>query len=222
MNIRASRSVGWRVSGGTAAVTLNAPDKTDTELVRHARAGREDALEALARRHRRGAYLFALQLTGNQDDAMDVAQEAMLRFFGSLRRFDAERPVRPWLLRIVRNLVTDLWRHRGVRQEEPLEGDGDLSRQVADPLSDPQRDAERAELRRKLWRVLSELPQPLREILVLRDYHDLTYAEIAATLGVPSGTVMSRLHRARRELRSRLESWEDVRWIDAAKGADRA
>ena len=85
---------------------------SDQELVDQARAGLDEARETLAKRHRQAAYLLALQMLGNRDDAMDVAQDAMLRFFTSLSRFDRERRVQPWLLAIVRNLVRDLWRPR--------------------------------------------------------------------------------------------------------------
>lgn len=177
----------------------------DDDLVASAQSGERAALDELARRHRRSAYLLALQLTGNPDDAMDLSQEAMLRFFHTLERVDPTRPVRPWLLRIVRNLVTDHWRRARVRRAESLDAPGaDVSLQIRDPEADPARDARRSELRRRLWRELSGLAPALREILVLRDYHDLAYREIADVLKIPQGTVMSRLHRARRELRRRL------------------
>ena len=80
----------------------------------------------------------------------------------------------------------------------------DVSLQIRDPKADPHHDARTRELRRRVWQVLSGLSEPLREILVLRDYHDLAYAEIADVLKIPQGTVMSRLHRARRELRRQI------------------
>jgi len=86
--------------------------QSDQELVDQARAGRHDARETLARRYRQAAFVLALQMLGNRDDAMDVAQDAMLRFFTSLNSFDRERPIQPWLFAIVRNQVRDLWRRR--------------------------------------------------------------------------------------------------------------
>lgn len=178
----------------------------ERDLVLLARQGEREAREELAGQCRRVAYLFALQLLGNPDDAMDVAQEALLRLFATLPRFDPERPLKPWLLSIVRNQARDLWRRRKVRRADSLDDDRrDLSRELADTAADPERDARREELRRQVWRALSGLPPKLKEILVLRDYHDLTYAEIAAVLKIPLGTVMSRLHRARAELRRQLE-----------------
>ena len=175
----------------------------DTELVVQARSGVVEAREELARRYREPAYLLGLQLTGSREDALDVAQDALLRFFATLDRFQEERPVRPYLLRIVRNRVMDLWRRRRLRRAESLD-DGELPRQIVDERPGPEETASRAELRRRVWRAVSALPPAKREILVLRDYHDLAYAEIAKVLAIPIGTVMSRLHAARKALREVL------------------
>ncbi len=175
----------------------------DTELVVEARSGVAEAREELARRYRKPAYLLGLQLTGNREDALDVAQDALLRFFATLDRFQEGRPVRPYLLRIVRNRAMDLWRRRRIRRAESLAA-GELPRQIADDRPGPEETTRRAELRRRVWRVVSELTPPKREILVLRDYHDLAYAEIARVLDIPIGTVMSRLHAARKALRELL------------------
>lgn len=177
----------------------------EAELVRHAQAGRAEAREELARRHRREAYLLALQLVGNRDDALDVAQEALLRFFAALGRFERGRPVRPWLFAIVRNQVRDLWRRRRAHRTESLDDPGgEFARTLTDTRADPQAEAERRALRRRVWRAIAELDPEKREILVLRDFHDLAYAELAEVLGIPAGTVMSRLHAARKQLRERL------------------
>ena len=112
-----------------------ASNRSDHDLVRQAQAGRGEAREELAHRFRQSAYLLALQLLGNRDEALDVAQESMLRFFVSLERFSPDRPVRPWLLTIVRNQVRDLWRRQGVRRTESLDATPDLSRTLTDPSS---------------------------------------------------------------------------------------
>ncbi len=181
-------------------------DGSDQELVDQARTGRREARETLAQRHRQAAYLLALQMLGNRDDAMDVAQDAMLRFFTSLGSFDRERRVQPWLFAIVRNQVRDLWRRRQRRPGERLGEAGEaLTRQLVDPTANPEADLRRSELRQRVWRALAELPDAKREIIVLRDFHDLSYSDIAGVLDIPIGTVMSRLHGARRQLRARLE-----------------
>lgn len=192
----------------SAAETVPMDDRTDRKLVVRARRGDRSACEELARRHRKPAYYFALQLLGDPDDAFDVAQDAMLRFFTHLDRFDPRRPVRPWLFRIVRNRVLDLFRRRKVRKHDSIDAAADDDErpdlQLIDETMDPEGDARDAQLRRTIFAALDQLTQNQREILVLRDYQDLAYSEIAETLEIPIGTVMSRLHGARKRLRQVL------------------
>lgn len=186
----------------------SAGDLADRKLVVRARRGDRSACEELARRHRKPAYFFALQLLGDADDALDVAQDAMLRFFTHLDRFDPRRPVRPWLFRIVRNRVLDLFRRRKVRKHDSIDAAADdedrPDLQLIDETMDPEGDARDSQLRRTIFAALAELTHNQREILVLRDYQDLAYSEIAETLEIPIGTVMSRLHGARKRLRQVL------------------
>jgi RNA polymerase sigma-70 factor (ECF subfamily) len=181
------------------------PALLDNDLVCQARAGDSAASNELVRRHRAAAFRFALQLTGNREDAKDVTQEAMIRFLGSLASFDESRPVQPWLFRIVRNKAYDLGRRRKVRRAESL--DELLEKGMPAPVQDlphPTDRLERRDLRKRVWSALRRLPEKQREILVLREYQDLSYGEIGAVLAVPTGTVMSRLHRARRAIRDLL------------------
>ena len=190
----------------TAAAALVGGDaESDRRLIDQAKAGERAACDALARRHRRAAYLLALQMLGNRDDAMDVTQDAMLRFFSTLKSFDAGRRVQPWLFTIVRNQVRDLWRQRQRRPGDAAGEPDALVGQLAAPQPGPEADLQRRELKERVWRALAALPAAKREIIVLRDFHDLSYSELAEVLGIPIGTVMSRLHGARRQLRARLE-----------------
>lgn len=197
------------MSGEDAVGREEAPGP-ETELVRRACQGDRGARDELVQRHRRQVYFLALQLLGNPDDALDVSQDAMLRFFSKLHRFDAARPVRPWLFRIVRNLALDLFRRRKVRHSESLDAvdDEDGERLRLDPVDesvDLDRDLLQRQLRRKLFAALNQLTPMQREIVVLRDYQDLSYQEIAEMLEIPLGTVMSRLHGARQRLRTLVE-----------------
>lgn len=188
-----------------------APTVPDADLVREARRGRDEALDALARRLRQPAYTLALQLLRDPDDALDVAQDALLRFFSHLHRVDADRSPRPWLFAIVRNRARDVLRRRRVRRSESLDALTEGGRpEPTSTAADPARRALRRDLQRRVWRALGELPEAQREMLVLRDYQDLSYAEIAQVLRMPMGTVMSRLHRARKALKERLERQTDV------------
>ena len=190
----------------SAPVPVAVPPPSEAQTVILAQRGEADALDELARGCRQQAYVFALQLIGHPDDALDVAQDAMVRFFRSLGRFDASRPVRPWLLRIVRNLVRDRARRLRIRRTESLEpADDDALRfEPRDDAPDPEALATRRELQALVWKCLQKLDPRYREVLVLRDYQDLSYADIATTLKIPRGTVMSRLHRARRLLQEEV------------------
>lgn len=191
----------------TVSREIPRPDRMVASL---ARGGDRGAREEFAREVGRSAYLFALQLTGNPDTAQDVAQDSVLSFFRRLDLFDSTRPIEPWLYQIVRNRVRDRARRERLRQHESLDGWLEIGlREVADSGEDPALEAERSATQREVWRAISRLPDAHRKILVLRDFHDLTYRELAEVLSLPQGTVMSRLHAARRRLRDALVSDPD-------------
>lgn len=186
------------------------------DLVSGALSGSDEAREALLVRCRRTAYLVALQLLGSRDEAMDVAQDTLLRLMRSLDRFDTARPLTPWVTSIARNLVVDLVRRKKVRRADSLESLLAEDRiEVPDGGGSPEAHAERRELGRRLALAVRDLPPAFREVVVLRDYQDLSYEEIAGVLGVPRGTVMSRLHRARSLLRATLAPGATRRGGDA-------
>ena len=189
---------------GDDPTTASADD--DVSLIGRAKAGEAAARDAVAVRFRRPAYVLALQLTGNREDALDVAQDSLLRFFMNLHRFDQTRPVLPWLRRIVRNSAIDLQRRKKVRRADSLDSSGPegSALEVIDRRVDTHGSTQMHQRQQVVWSCLQTLTPPQREIVVLRDYQDLTYQEIADALSIPMGTVMSRLHRARNELRQRV------------------
>ena len=159
---------------------------------------RRAAFEALALPHLDAAYSLARWLARSPTDAEDIVQEAMLRAF---RAFDGVRgeKIKPWLLAIVRNCFHD---HAGRgRRLSPL-ADGQAEAQAFEGAS-PEDEAGQASERRRLEAMLSALPEDYREVLLLREVEDLSYREIAEATGVPIGTVMSRLARARGLLKDR-------------------
>lgn len=180
----------------------------ETDLVRRARAGDSTAQGELLQLHRRSAFLLAFQLLGDREEAMDATQDALLRFLTTLARFRVGDPVKPWLFTIVRNRCRDLLRRRTVRRADSLDaGFEDENTYVAEPVSDlpsPEDQLARRRLQERVWRALGRVSPAQREILVLRDYQDSSYQEIADLLEIPIGTVMSRLHRARRALAEHL------------------
>lgn len=174
------------------------PDRArDQEAILRFLAGDAAGFEELMNRYRQRAYGIALSLTGNHDDAMDAVQKAFIRIHRSLGRFRTGEPFLPWFHRIVRNAALnqrrDQKRHRG---EVPLEW---VDRPDGRP--DPLQEAEADDLKSKLWTGIQALPADLREVFVLYHFQGLKYREIAHAIGVPMGTVMSRLHAARLRLR---------------------
>jgi RNA polymerase sigma-70 factor (ECF subfamily) len=174
------------------------------DIQRHL-AGDSGGFEDLMTRYRSRAYGIALSLTGNHDDAMDAMQKAFIRVHRSLGRFRLEEPFFPWLYRIVRNTPLnqkrDESRHKG---ECPLEW---VDR--ADGQPDPLATTVAGDLRERLWRGLQELPAEMRVVFNLYHFEGLKYREIAASLDIPIGTVMSRLHAARTRLRQVVDLEEE-------------
>lgn len=182
--------------------TVSVPDPAETSTSAGATAGSQ---EAEIVRCRQVAYLAALQLLGNRDDALDLAQEAVLRIMRSIDTLDPDRSWRPFVLRVVTNLARDLWRRRRYRRTESLDAlVVERGFDATDGTAGPERRAIADDEQRRVARALAALDTPHREILVLRDFQDLPYADIAAVLRIPVGTVMSRLHRARLALRDVL------------------
>ena len=140
-----------------------------------------------------GAHALAIQLLGNVEDARDAVHDAFAVVLGKPDAYDARRgALRPWFLRLVRNRCIDMLRSRKVTS--------DTTAEIHDPGPGPQSHAEVSERDAALHAALQSLSADQRQIIVLRDYLDLTYSEIAEVLQIPAGTVMSRLHRARTAL----------------------
>ena len=165
---------------------------SDEELVRRHLAGDRDAFPELLRRHELRVYNIALRMTGRPEDARDATQEAFLSVWRRLGSFRGDAKFSTWLHRIAVNAANDLLRKRSrtpVPAEETIEalaerpGSGDVAGDVA--------------FEEDVRRALQEVPEEHRAVLVLHDVHDLDFDEIAAVLGIPSGTAKSRLHRGR-------------------------
>jgi len=168
------------------------------------------AFEALVVRYGQRVYTMAYRLAGNDADAKDLAQEAFLRVFRALRSIDPSSHLDSWLYRIVTNLFIDMLRRRPrVRIEsldEPVrtQRGGDVVREIADDRAGTEADVVDAQMELEIQHALVALHPDLRAVVVLSDIEGYAYEEIAETLGVPVGTVKSRLHRARKTLQARL------------------
>jgi len=169
--------------------------------------------EAVALPHLDAAYALARWMTRNDADAADVVQEACLRAF---RYFDSYRDgdAKSWLLTIVRRTCYSWLERNRPADVVSLEAEAETDDTVATALGDAEALLERRSDLRRLDQLIDALPMPLRETIVLRELHELGYREIAEVTGVPIGTVMSRLHRARSLL---LRAWNraDIsNWMD--------
>ena len=172
------------------------------ELVVKARQGDHDSFEELVRMTYVDAYNLAFRLTGDEEDARDVVQDAYLRAFRGLRRFRGEAQFTTWLYRITANCAASSLGKRVRHRHDVLDEDEeiiDLSARV-----DPAEQADRGAVRERVKAALAELPPRLRAVVVLRDVYDLSHEAIAAELGISESAAKVRLHRARRKLRERL------------------
>jgi RNA polymerase sigma-70 factor, ECF subfamily len=166
------------------------------------RAGEVAAFEELVRTHQHRVYGVALRMLGNRAEAEEIAQEVFLRAHRTLADFRGDAKLSTWLYAIASRLcLTRL----AAAERRLRRADGvDLER-VADAREHPGAEIERGEVETALRRAIAELPEDRRIVVVLRDLEGLSYEEIAAALDLELGTVRSRLHRARMDLKSKLE-----------------
>jgi RNA polymerase sigma-70 factor (ECF subfamily) len=178
----------------------------DELLVRRAREGEGAAYSELFHRHRNDAYRLAYRYLGNEQDALDVVQEAMIKAFAALGDFDGRSGFRTWLLKIVRNTSLDWGRRRKRRPSFQISEThagpmGDLEPTLED---DPSRRIHQQDLRRILNAALERLSPTIRTTFILFAESGMSYKEIAETQEIPIGTVMSRIHSAREKLQAEL------------------
>jgi len=173
---------------------------SDQEIVSGVLGGNTDDFEGLVVRYQRQVFRIALRVTRDRDNAADVAQEAFVRAFVALKQYDANRPFGAWISRITLNTALTLCSSRKKQGDERRTATLDNSN-AADAFST----VARTEFETAVRAAIAGLPDGIRETFELRAYADLSYDEIAHELGVPRGTVMSRLARARERLREVLE-----------------
>lgn len=189
-------------------ITLDRPmPPADRELILRAQAGESAAFGDLVAQYMRRAYFAALGLTGNVDDALDLSQEAFARAFRARKTIDPDRPFYTWFYQILRRLCFNHVRDRRVRRVRLGEAAPWLAAEadLRAPLSDPHVALEREEQRCRVQQAIDRLADREREVLVLKEFEGLRYREIADLLGIPIGTVMSRLYSARRHLADFME-----------------
>ena len=176
-------------------------EEPDADLIERCQAGDRDAFAGIVKRYAGAARAAAVMLLGSHEDAQDASQEAFVLAWRHLRRFDNAARFYPWYSAILRNVCISRLRRRRHQTEELSESHGSDD-------SEPVLLAESNERRERVWRAVLKLSQPHREIIVLSHFQDMTYKQIAESLSVPIGTVMSRLYNARQALRTELAGEE--------------
>ena len=187
----------------SAEENVTSPNSTDA-LVERCLAGDQAAWDQIVRQHWRKVFNLAYKFVGRHDEAEDLTQDIFLKIFKALHTFDRRANFQTWLISISRNLCID--HYRSVRKErETMARDVDAS-QLA-PVSrerGPHSQLEQTDLKNLVKLALAELPPALRQAVVLRDLQEFSYQEIADQLGLPEGTVKSRINRGRLELARQL------------------
>ena len=198
----------------------------DPSLVRRCQAGDDQAFRTLVLRYQRKVFSVALALVKDREEAMDVAQDAFFRVHQRIGDFKGDSSFYTWLYRITRNLAIDRLRARRGREQELDETAGwELERTDPGFISrrlgtNPQRGVLRKELAEQMARALAQLPEKHREILVLREVEGMSYEELAETLEIPKGTVMSRLYHARAKMQAILREYLGDGPLDLAAGEE--
>jgi RNA polymerase sigma-70 factor (ECF subfamily) len=164
---------------------------SEDDLLLLVKKGNKEAYQTIVLRHMKSAYYIALGFLHNQQDALDVSQDAFIRAFRNRKSYDAQKPFFPWFYRILKNLCLDHIKKVKRRDEVPLDNVKVFDSRVEDE-----------EMKRVLWKGIMELPFDHREVLILRYFRQYSYQEIAELTGKPLGTVMSSLHYAKKKLRS--------------------
>lgn len=191
-----------KVRGASSRTSVSLQKADDLDLIHGAQAGDEESFRWLVERYKKRAYWLAYQQIHNEQDATDISQEAFIRVFKSIHRFDERYKFYTWLYRIVSNLCVDLLRKRGDRRKVSIEAIGDLSAKGA-PVS---QNLEHQELSGRVAEVLDRLPPKYKAVMVMRELKGIDAKEIARIVGSTHATIRWRLHRARALFR---DAWEE-------------
>ena len=181
-------------------------DLQEQMWIDNARQGDQAAFEQLVRLYEKRVFALTLRMCRNPEDAAEAAQEAFLSAWQGLAFFRGESSFATWLYRLASNACVDLLRREGRHRAAagPSLNDEALNVDIPDGAASPQEVAERSELRQQIEDGLSALSPEHRQVLILREMHQLTYDEIADTLSLDVGTVKSRISRGRKQLRNFL------------------
>jgi len=176
----------------------------ETEIIQRVLGGDKNAFEGLVINNQKNVYNLALKMTRNEEDALDISQEAFVKAFRQLRNFRGDSRFSVWMYRLTYNLCIDFLRKKPKETTTSLYYEDDSGEttplEVPDIRNLPEDNVLRAELRKNIDESIKELPLKHREVLVMREISAMSYEEIAKTLRINEGTVKSRLARARMKL----------------------
>jgi RNA polymerase sigma-70 factor (ECF subfamily) len=185
----------------------------DKDLVLRAQKGDMGAFEELVARHRDKIYARAYSMMRNEEEAIDLSQEAWVKAWQRLAQFQGDSSFATWLTRIVINLCLDQIRRQKRQRAESIEAmddeSGGVERQMEPVITNPTERLERGELRKRIDEAMGKLSNEHRTVLVLHEFEEMEYKEIAKVMGCSIGTIMSRLFYARRRLASLLQDLKE-------------
>jgi len=185
-------------------------ERSDQDLLRASRRGDKEAFRELVERYQRKIIAVALGMVHNREDAIEIAQDAFVKAYENLDRFKGESSFYTWLYRIVVNRAIDFQRrerrHPTVAMEdESGPGSEDIIKE--ERLTDPYHEAEAQEIRERVGAAINELTPDHKAVILLREVEGLSYEEISRVMQCSKGTVMSRLHYARKKLQKKLKDY---------------
>jgi len=195
---------GGRKPDDAAAEVAEREARRDLAAVERLKQGDARGLDDLFRRHHQAAYGIAYRLVGNQDDALDVVQEAFIHVMRGIQTFRGQSSFRTWLYRIVTHAALDYRRWRSLRTADSLDRETALEPAAEDGQRTPQEQAADRDLNTAIEKALANISEKNRAALVLFAIEGMSYKEIAEVLGISVGTVMSRIFNARQRLRELL------------------
>jgi RNA polymerase sigma-70 factor (ECF subfamily) len=177
----------------------------DQELILQSKKGKMKAFRKLVEKYKKPAFFIALGLVGNRDDAYDLSQEAFIRVYNNLPRYNPKHKFFSWFYAILTNLCKNHLRNSEVRRNYIKNCmDSEDTKRVGRKNHNPDVLVEKNEMHLRLWKEIDSLPFEFREIIVLKHFREFSYKEISEMLDIPLGTVMSRLYHARRKLKEKL------------------
>jgi RNA polymerase sigma-70 factor (ECF subfamily) len=183
------------------------------EVIESCKAGDEKAFAEIVLHRQKKVFNIAYRMLGNLEEAKDLAQEVFISVFESIKDLKEEIKFDAWLTQITLNQCRNRWKYLKRRQyfnsdslDDPVETeDGDIPKAIYDPSSNPETLYEKKMVQQFIQKGLLKLKEDQRELLVLRDLQGFSYEEIGELLGLPEGTIKSKLHRARMDLKGILE-----------------